>query len=292
MSDGGSLTYFSKQAIECPVCGASFYREELRRGRGRLIAGSLTTELRRNYEASQKYGEVYPIVYSMTVCPTCYYAAFREDFSKVPDDVVSVLSNETERRMDTMAEIFESLDFTESRDLPEGVASYFLTVMCYDHFPKEFSPTFKQGLASLRAAWLSSDLHRKQPMENFDYLANVFYRKARFFYSVAVERESNGTEPIPNQMHLGPDTDKNYGYDGVLYLSGLLEYRYGPRQDAEKRRVALDRAKRTVAKIFGMGKASKNKPQAILDNARDVYEEIAKELGDDNKDPEKAESDA
>ena len=37
-----------------------------------------------------------------------------------------------------------------------------------------------------------------------------------------------------------------------------------------------------------MGRASKDKPAAILDNAREVYEEIAKELGDENRDPEKA----
>ena len=292
MSDGGSLTYFTKEAITCPVCEDRFYREELRRGRGRLIAGELTKELRREYEASQKYGEVYPIAYSVMVCPSCYYAAFREDFSRLPEQLVSSFQQESEQRVDSLNELFEDLDFTEPRGLPEGIASYFLAVMCYDTFPKEFSPTFKQGLASLRAAWLSSDLHRKQPSENYDYLAQVFYRKARFFYSLAVERETTGEEPIPNQSHLGPDTDKNYGYDGVLYLSGLLEYRYGPRSNEEKRRIALDRAKRTVAKIFGMGKASKNKPQAILDNARDVYEEIAGELGDENKDPEKADSNA
>jgi hypothetical protein len=38
-----------------------------------------------------------------------------------------------------------------------------------------------------------------------------------------------------------------------------------------------------------MGKASKNKPQAILDNAREVYQQIATELGLEEKDPEKAE---
>ncbi|NBC29824.1 MAG: DUF2225 domain-containing protein [Spirochaetes bacterium] len=292
MSDGGSLTYFTKEPIECPICDDSFYREELRRGRGRLIAGELTKELRRQYEPSQKYGEVYPIVYSVTVCPHCFYAALREDFAKVPENIRPKLHEESENRLDSMSEIFDSLDFTEPRGLPEGIAGYFLAILCYEHFPKEFSPTFKQGLASLRAAWLSGDLHRKQPTENFDYLSNIFYRKARFFYSLAVERETTGKEPIPNETHLGPDTDKNYGYDGVLYLSGLLEFLYGPKSDPEKRRVALDRAKRTVAKIFGMGKASKHKPQAILDNARDVYEEIAKELGDENKDPEKQEPDA
>ncbi len=41
-----SMTFFSKEEIKCPVCGAAFYREEMRTGRGRLIAGELTEELR------------------------------------------------------------------------------------------------------------------------------------------------------------------------------------------------------------------------------------------------------
>jgi hypothetical protein len=49
---------------------------------------------------------------------------------------------------------------------------------------------------------------------------------------------------------------------------------------------ALQRAKRTVARIFGMGKASKEKPAAILDNAREVYDAINKELGESEGDDE------
>jgi hypothetical protein len=183
-------------------------------------------------------------------------------------------------------------DFTEPRDLWHGLASYFYAAACYDYLPKEFSPTFKQGLCSLRSAWICSDLHRKHPDENYDYLGQIFYRKARFFYSLAVERETSGEESIPNDFHLGPDQDKNYGYDGVLYLSGLLDFRYGSRRDREKRKKSLNRAKRTVAKIFGMGRASKNKPQAILDNARDVYEQIAEELGLENRNPEEVDESA
>lgn len=283
-----TLTFFSKKPIVCPVCETTFYREELRTGRGRLIAGSLTHELRREYEPSQKYGRVYPLLYPVTVCPNCYYAAYQQDFLEVPDDVRSRIDGDRMRRGETVHELFGDLDFTEPRDLEEGVASYFFAVMCYEYFPKEFSPTFKQGLSSLRAAWLCNDLHKRSPQENYDYLAQVFYRKARFFYDYAVELEQSGDEALPKEFPMGPDLDKNYGYDGVLYLVGLLDYRYGSRQDAEQRRMALMRAKRTVAKIFGMGKASKSKPAAILDNAREVYHQIASELGLEEKDPEKA----
>jgi hypothetical protein len=77
--------------------------------------------------------------------------------------------------------------------------------------------------------------------------------------------------------HLGPDIDKNFGYDGVLYLAAYLEYSWGPKKDVEQRKKSLENAKRTVARIFGMGKASKDKPTAILDNARSLHETIGKE---------------
>ena len=33
-----------------------------------------------------------------------------------------------------------------------------------------------------------------------------------------------------------------------------------------------------MAKIFGVGKSSKNRPAAILDNAKEVYEQMGKEI--------------
>ena len=285
MSD---LTFFSKTPIACPVCETKFYREELRTGRGRLNAGELTKELRRTYLPSQKYGEVFPLIYPVTVCPGCYYSAYHADYLELPEESLEPIRAEEHDRISNVQRLFEAVDFTSPRRLQEGCASYYLAATCYEHFDRTVSPVFKQGLSSLRAAWLCNDLHRKRPNDNFDYLAKVFYRKARFFYSYAVELEQKGGQTMSAARHLGPDLDKNYGYDGVLYLTGLLEFKYGPRTDPDMRFQALTRAKRTVARIFGMGRASKDKPAAILDNAREVYEEITKELGEENRDPEQA----
>ncbi len=286
------LTFFSRTPITCPLCESNFYREELRTGRGRLNAGELTHELRRTYVPSQKYGEVYPLIYPVTVCPACYYAAFQQDFLSVPAETAAAIRAEEQQRIEDARPVFEGLDFASPRGLPEGCASYYLATACYEHFPREFSPTFKRGLCCLRGAWVCNDLHRKRPDANYDYLARVFYRKARFFYAHAVALEQTGKETLSAASNLGPDLDKNYGYDGVLYLTGLLEYEYGPTREPEKRRIALGRAKRTVARIFGMGKASRDKPAAILDNAREVYEEITKELGEENRDPETVDTNA
>jgi len=264
--------------MQCPLCEREFYREELLTGGGRMIAGPLTRDLHRMYEPSKKFGEIYPLIYPITVCPACFYATFPQDFLSPPEKNKGILLEQSEKRKESLQLLFPELDFTRPRRLQEGTASYILAVFCYDYFTKEYSPTIKQGICCLRAAWCSNDLHRKFPNENYDYLAANLYRKARFFYTQAVEREQRGLEPMSGMKVLGPDLDKDYGYDGVLYLNGLLELLYGPRQDREKRIQALTTAKRYVAKIFGMGRASKQKPSALLDQARELYEEINKAL--------------
>ena len=272
------ISFFSKNPLLCPVCEASFHREEMLTGSGRLIAGNLTQELRRMYEANKKFGEIHPLVYPVTVCPSCFYAAYLADFSNIEPEYKDLLSDNSQKRVSTVRPIFPELDFRETRGLKEGVAAYYFAIMCYDFVPRSVSPTIKQGLSALRAAWLCNDLHSALPAENYDYLAKLFYRKARFFYTLAVEYESDGTESLGNAGHLGPDLDKNYGYDGVLYLASSLEYNFGPKDDPEKRQKSLHLAKRIVARIFGMGKASKSKPEAILQSSRDLYDAINAEL--------------
>ncbi len=274
-----SISFFSKKPVSCPVCDADVYRESLRTGRGRLNAGDLTVELRRHYIPSERYGRVNPLNYVVTVCPSCLYAAFDDDFSDPPPEARSGIERDTEQRLETIEELFGPLDFRQPRDDAHGVASYYLATATYEHFPAESSPTIKRGLSMLRAAWICNDLEGLEPDRNWAYLANVFYRKARFFYTLAVEREQSGEEAITQIKHLGPDLDKNYGYDGVLYVYGLLEFRHGPRENGEAREKALHEARRIVGRLFGMGKATKNKPTAILDNARDLHTRISRELG-------------
>lgn len=280
MSDMQSVkvTFFSKNPIECPLCSTKFYKEDLLSGRGRLIAGDLSDELRRFYEPSQKYGELLPLIYPVMVCPSCYYAAYAADFKEVSNDALRELKEDTDQRIESISIIFKELDFTTFRELPEGAASFFLAIRCYDYFESSFYPTFKRGLSSLRAAWLFDELHGKYSGENYDYLRDLFYRKAHFFYLLALDRSQDGQEVLESGLNYGPDLDNNYSYDGFLYISGLLEYKYGPRSDPEKRTRALENGKRIVSRLFGTGKASKSKPSAILEKAQDLYELMNKEL--------------
>jgi len=278
---GETITFFSKENISCPVCGTSFQREDLRTGRGRLIAGSLTDELRRLYEPTEKFGEVYPSVYTITVCPSCLYSAFPQDFSTLPKQAVGSLKHETETRQESLQKIFPGLNFHEPRTLKTGIASYHYAAQCLQYFTKDFAPTIKSGIAALRAAWLCKDLHRKYPGEHFDYLAEIYYHKAWFYYTEALKREEEGSERLAEAKQLGPDTDQNYGYDGVLYIAAWLEFNHGPRENDQQRAGSLERAKTMVGRLFGLGKASKDKPSTLLERARELYSDINIELKGD-----------
>ncbi|MDR2178243.1 MAG: DUF2225 domain-containing protein [Treponema sp.] len=276
------VSFLSKKEYECPVCGAKFRKEELLSGGGRLIAGPMTVELHRIYEPSVKYGEIFPLVYQATVCPECWFAAMDQDFEELNDDGAQAARGDQESRKKDAAHLCPSLDFSSPRRLAEGAVSQYLVMRCYQYYGREFSPTVKQGLAALRAAWLFDDLDKKNPRQHYDWLALLFRRKAQFLYNEAIRLEQDGTETLSAMNVFGPDTDKNYAYEGVLYLCAYLRYKFGP-SDPGQRRASLEDARRTIAKIFGMGKSSRDKPGPLLDHARQVYDAINKELNESDE---------
>jgi len=270
------ISFISKKEYDCPVCDAVFRKEELLSGGGRLIAGALTEELHRLFEPSSKYGEIYPLAYSAVVCPECWFASTEADFPLFPAAQKGLAFSDRRRRMDDALMVFPGADFSGPRGLMEGAASLYLTLRCYDFYGKAASPTIKRGVAALRAAWLIDELHGKFPGENYDWLALLFRKKACYFYNEAIAREQAATETMSAMKNFGPDLDKNYSYEGMLYLSAFLRYKYGPepKGGAEERLASLEEARRTVAKLFGMGKKSKDKPGPFLDLARKVYDAI------------------
>lgn len=278
------ITFYTKESIRCPVCDASFKREEL--FSGRLNVDELTDELHRQYKPKQAFGDVYPLVYEMDVCPHCYYAAFRADFEAAGRAAAVALNDAFSRRTDSVASLFKRLDFQAPRGLLEGIASYYLAIQCYEFVPADFSPTIKSAIAAVRAAWLCKDMHKRQPTENWDYMATLLYRKARFFYKHALELEASGKEAYSNVRILGPDTDKNYGHEGVIYMSAVLELKYGPTDNREQRNKALNAGKNAIARMFGVGKKTKAKPGPLLERARELYERMKHELKDAADDDE------
>lgn len=281
-----SITFYSKDQTECPICNAKFKREELLSGGGRMIAGVLTDELRRLYEPSIKFGEIFPLVYTLTVCPKCHYSAFPQDFCVLDKESLNKIYEHMQDRYESVKRLFSKLSYTGSRTLAEGAASYYLAMLCYQYVDPKFSPTIKQGVCSLRAAWLFSELGKKYPEENYTYISDLLYRKAAFFYRHAIELETSGKEMIANLKFFGPDLDKNYGYDGVLYLSALLEFKYGPRSNPEKRIEILTYHRRSLAKMFGLGRSTKSKPGPLLEHARALYDNLVATLSVDSDDPQ------
>jgi uncharacterized protein (DUF2225 family) len=273
------ISFQSKEEYTCPACDFSFHREELLSGSGRLIAGALTEELHRLYEPSAKYGEIYPLAYQATVCPECWVAAQDKDFLNMPLKNKLQVMNDRDRRIADTLLVFPKLDFHRPRDLLEGAASQYLALRCYDFFSKEFSPTMKQGIAALRAGWLLDGMDKKYPGQHYDWLAVLFKKKSQFFYNEAIRREQSGKETLSGIKNFGPDTDKNYSYEGALYLSALLKKKYGP-EDPAQRIAALGEAKRTIAKIFGLGRSSKSKPGPLLEHARNLYDSLNKEVNE------------
>ena len=131
---------------------------------------------------------------------------------------------------------------------------YYLALLSYEKVDLSYAPTFKRAMISLRLAWLCNELNKAAPGFNFDYPAQVFYRKANFFYEQTLLNETGRIETIAGVSNFGPDIDKNYGYDGVIYLTGLLEYKYGQKEDMQLRYKKLDSYKRAMARSLGLGK--------------------------------------
>jgi len=272
------LTYLSKKEYTCPACGAIFRKEELFSGGGRLIAGKLTEELHRLYEPSKKYGVIFPLVYESIVCPECWFSSMEADFMTLPKENARKVKEDADKRMKETQLVFPNIEFHENRTLMEGAASLYLTLRCYDYFNKSTSPTIKQGLAAIRCAWLLDELHNKFPDQHYDWLGTLFRKKAQYLYNEALSREQSGRETLSSMKIFGPDTDKNYSYEGMLYMCAYLRYKFGPAHDENERKMSLEDARRTIAKLFGMGKASKDKPGAFLELARKLYDTINQDL--------------
>ncbi|MFW6138591.1 MAG: DUF2225 domain-containing protein [Spirochaetota bacterium] len=277
-SSSKKISFYQKEPISCPVCSSRFRREEMLSGGGRLIARDITDELRRIYVPGKNVGEVNPLVYPVVVCPECWYAAYPEDFSCILQKYTSFARSQDSKRKKDIKLIFPVVDFKQPRNLFSGTASYILAMGCYSFHKNERAPTFKKGLSALRAAWLFSDLNKKYPGQNYDKLRIMMYKKAMDYYQKAVSFAQTGKENIDSIKHFGPDLDKNYGYQGALFISTLLLFKYGAKHDPQARISRLNEAKRIVSRIFGTGKSTKNKPSLVLELARGVYEKINQEL--------------
>ena len=178
--------------------------------------------------------------------------------------------------------MFPYYELTRERNLLDGAAMYYLALLSYEKVDLSYAPTIKRAMISLRLAWICKDLDRVIPNHNYTFAAEVFYRKAQFFYEQTLINETGRIETIAKVSNFGPDIDKNYGYDGVIYLNSLLEFKYGQTEDMQMRYKKLDENKRSIARIFGLGKSSKSKPGPLLEKSRALYDSLTATLNEAN----------
>jgi uncharacterized protein (DUF2225 family) len=197
-------------------------------------------------------------------------------------EAINKLFEKREERKEKAFTIFPYFNLKRERTLFDGCAMYYLALLTYADCDKDMVPTMKSAFLALRLAWLTEELNSVCPGYNYDYISEVFYKKALFFYQQAIVNETQRIEKSSTLSNFGPDMDKNYGWDGVIYLCGLLEYKYGQKEDIQLRLKKLNESKTAIARIFGLGKSSKAKPGPLLEKSRDLYDMLAKELKDDD----------
>lgn len=269
------VSFRQKNPIKCPICSYEHNKEEMLTGGGRLIAGKLTDELRRQYEKNQKWGKIYPMAYILTVCPNCLYTAYTKDFNDILPDEIEKIKQTTKARIASLKKFFGNISFENDRDLKLGAASYLLAVDCYSFRRKNIAPTFKNAVSSIRAAWLFGELAEEIPEKPYGKISDFFYKKAYGYYQEVLIYIQDGKEPIDAAGNMGPDTDKNWGYEGILYMIAILTMKIGSREaDIVKRIENFEKTKRYLSRLFGSGRSSKSRPSQILDMTRDLYDKM------------------
>ncbi len=272
------VSFLAKEDTVCPICEEKFKIEKMLSGRGRLNAGNLTDELRRIYIPTPKYGVVNPLFYVIVTCPNCFYSAYEQDFKNIPPSNIDKLRNDIVKRKKFVYDSFGPIDFKRERKVLEGMVSLIMAQYSYAFFPQKVAPTTKIAISALRAAWLASDLEAEKNDKFFGDLKITLYKKAYNYYSKSFALLNSGKENVEAAGFLGPDLDKNYGFNGFLFLYGVLLYKYGLEDiadNAEKIRIASD-VKSIIGRIFGSGRSSKDKNVQFLDMAKDLYDKYAK----------------
>lgn len=235
-------------------------------------------DLRRTYKPSPKFGVVNPLIYNVIVCPSCFYASFAEDFTKIDEHAIRSVQNNFDKRRKYAFETYGQLDFRQPRDLNHGAASFLLAVSSYTHFSKNFAPTTKRAIAAIRASWLHYDLHQEQPDYGWDKVYLYFRRLAWGLYGTAIQHAENGKETFDNVKKLGPDVDTDYGYEGALYILSLLGDEHEDYMSQEERYEKYRYYRSALAKVFGFGKSSKEKPGPMLIVAKDLHTKLHKKV--------------
>ncbi len=90
---------------------------------------------------------------------------------------------------------------------------------------------------------------------------------------------TSGAEPIEEFSHLlGPDTDKNWSFEGLIYLSSYLRYKcLQYRQTDRKEKIqSLTIARANVSRLHDYGRASHSRPALLVEFSRSLFDKLTK----------------
>jgi uncharacterized protein (DUF2225 family) len=271
------MSFFTKELTPCPACSNKTSREDMLTGRGRLSAQELTIELRRQYNLVPGLGIITPLMYSLTVCPVCLCTLFPADFGakNISQEVKTKLLALKQKRFELVRGIFKrDFDFRQPRTLASAAASYYLAISCYTVMPINFSPTVKCALTATRFYWLLEDLGKTytESSSYFSTLRQKMLPNISKYFQSAKEKVLKGKEELP--LFFGPDTDRNNGFEGFIYLSNYFLFITTPKDNPILLESVCVKIRQELSRIFGLGKVSKQKPAAILSIVRELYDQV------------------
>ena len=232
-----NISFFRKDELICPSCEKDIPQEDIRTGSGRLDAGELRNDLHRLYISTKEHGSVYPIIYGIYTCNNCYYSLLKYDMGKLSQKSIENISTQdaVAERKESLKHLFKDIpDFSTNKTLVSAVAAYLLTVQTYNQCNVSDVPTIRMAICALRAAWLCGHIKDFCDDEFVDSLTSILYKKSLFLYNKAMDLALSGDEDLLSTT-LGPDIDKDYRYDGVVYIQAWLLFHYGISPNRDKR---------------------------------------------------------
>jgi len=179
----------------CPLCGSQITSKKV--FTEKIVVKSYDEDLKPNYEG------INPLLYSIVVCNTCYYAALEIDFEKY---ISPIYLDELKNVLSTV-KIPEAIDFGKERDHKTALISYALAALCY----RAKKQLCKVAEMYLRMGWLHRDL-KDIEAEN-KALAKALVSFEECYMSTYIEEEK---EPM------------------ILFYLAELSKRFGKKEEAIK----------------------------------------------------------
>ncbi|MCL6449626.1 MAG: DUF2225 domain-containing protein [Armatimonadetes bacterium] len=190
---GQGRVLYPKKAT-CPVCGFTFPVTAFMASKLRMV--------RQDTELRNHYADFEPLLYSVWVCPQCYYAGPHDSFSQLNARQKAVLKENAPARRQKFGEL-------EQEGSPARAIQGYLLIL--ENLGQIGADPVQKGRSWLRLAWLYDDAGDEQNARQARKNALALFEEA-YFTSTKV---------------LSPEQEQQ-----MAYLIGELKYRLGDEKEA------------------------------------------------------------